>query len=61
MADSKIFGGEKKDLKISGEGDSNFSLHGGGYAGPENMVPENKGVKNPDDVSKKEVSLENKV
>ena len=48
-------------VKISGESDSNFNLHGSAYAGPENMVPENKGTKNPDDVSKKEVSLENKV
>lgn len=61
MADSNgIFGGEGKNLKSS-EGSDNFDLHGKGYAGPENMVPTNKGVKNPDDVSKKELSLENKV
>lgn len=60
MADSKIFGGEGKDLKSS-EGSSNFDLHGSSYAGPENMVPENKGVKNPDDISKKEVSAKAEV
>ncbi len=60
MADSKIFGGEGKNLKSS-EGSSNFDLHGSRYAGPQNMVPDNKGVKNPDDVSKKEVSLKSKV
>jgi hypothetical protein len=48
-------------VKISGESDSNFNLHGSSYAGPENMVPENKGTKNPDDITKKEVSAKAEV
>lgn len=51
----------KDSLKVGSEGDKNFDLHSDSYAGPENMVPDNKGVKNPDDISKKEVSLECKV
>ncbi len=55
-----IHGGEGKhmssvdegghDSKPTGESE-NFDLHGKGYAGPENWVPENKGTVNPDDVT----------
>ena len=48
-------------IHVSSESDKNFDLHGGSYAGPSNMVPEDKGVKNPDDVSKKEVSAKAEV
>jgi hypothetical protein len=60
MTDSTIFGGEGKNLKSS-EGSSGFDLHGSTYAGPENMVPTNKGIVNPDDVSKKEVKAKAEV
>lgn len=55
-----VYGGEMKHLKVMDEGghdtkptgeSSNFDLHGKNYAGPENMVPENKGTVNPDDVT----------
>lgn len=56
-----VYGGEGKsirsvdegghDSKPTGEG-GNFDLHSSSYAGPENMVPENKGTMNPDEVSK---------
>lgn len=50
-----------KDSLKSSEGSSGFDLHGDSYAGPENMVPDNKGVKNPDDVSKETVSAKAEV
>lgn len=58
---SGVHGGEMKNIKTVSEGGSdskptgegeNFDLHGAGYKGPENWVPENKGTVNPDDVSK---------
>jgi hypothetical protein len=39
------------DSKPSGD-DAHFDLHGASYAGPENWVPDNKGVVNPDDIQK---------
>jgi hypothetical protein len=53
-------GGEGKHIAFVNEGghdskptgsDANFDLHGKGYAGPENWIPEDQGVKNPDDIS----------
>ena len=37
------------DSRPSGN-DPSFDLHGKNYAGPENMVPDNKGTVNPDDI-----------
>lgn len=51
MANSTQHGGEGKDLKKETNG--LFSTSGKGYKGPENWTPDDKGTKNPDNVSKK--------